>query len=56
MLLNDYAYDMWGIFHTQLALVVSQHPGICTVKTNQIKFPSVFRGRGGWLFMQLTRA
>ena len=43
----------WGIFHSQLAQgpcislqVVSRHPGIYTIITNQIKCPGVFPGGG----------
>ena len=43
----------WGIFHSQLAQgpcislqVVSPHPGIYTIITNQIKCPGVFLGGG----------
>jgi hypothetical protein len=54
----------WGIFHSQLAQgqcislqVVSRHPGIYTIITNQIKCPGVFRGGGGgWLPLELTHA
>ena len=52
----------WGIFHSQLAQgpcislqVVSRHPGIYTIITNQIKCPGVFPG-GGWLLLELTHA
>jgi hypothetical protein len=44
----------WGIFHSQLAQgpcislqVVSRHPGIYTIITNQIKCSGVFPGGGG---------
>ena len=44
----------WGIFHSQLAQgpcislqVVSRHPGIYTIISNQIKCPGVFPGGGG---------
>ena len=53
----------WGIFHSQLAQgpcislqIVSRHPGIYTVITNQIKCPGVFPGGGGWLLLELTHA
>ena len=53
----------WGIFHSQLAQgpcislqVVSRHPGIYTIITNQIKCPGVFPGGGGWLLLELTHA
>jgi hypothetical protein len=43
----------WGIFHSQLAQgpcislqIVSRHPGIYTIITNQIKCPGVFPGGG----------
>ena len=43
----------WGIFHSQLTQgpcislqVVSRHPGIYTIITNQIKCPGVFPGGG----------
>ena len=38
----------WGIFHSQLISlqVVSRHPGIYTIITNQIKCPGVFPGGG----------
>ena len=45
----------WGIFHSQLAQgpcislqVVSRHPGIYTIITNQIKCPGVFPGGDGY--------
>ena len=44
----------WGIFHSQLAewpcislQVVSRHPGIYNIISNQIKCPGVFPGGGG---------
>jgi hypothetical protein len=53
----------WGIFHSQLAewsyislQVVSRHPGIYNIISNQIKCPGVFPGGGGWLLLELTHA